>query len=85
MILDILALLSVFLLPPYITAVFLFVLMFFFEDFFEGVIFAYIIDRIYGGGKVLGLDFPFIFTIFFLILFLISLKLKTVLKFYSRN
>ncbi|MFA6227140.1 MAG: hypothetical protein WC631_01495 [Candidatus Paceibacterota bacterium] len=84
-ILDIFALIFVFLFPPYITAIFLFVLTFFFTDFLEGVIFAYLIDRIYGSGNIFGFNFPFVFTIIFLILFLISLKLKTVLKFYSRE
>ena len=83
--LDIVAFILIYIFPPYISAVVLFVLMFFFADYMEGVVFAYFIDVIYGGGKVFGLNYPYIFTTIFVVLFLISLKLKTVLKFYSRG
>lgn len=77
-------LLSVFIFPPYITAVFLLISIFIFENFIEAVVFGYFLDIVYGGGKIFSYNFHYIFTILLVIVFLISLKLKTMLKFYSR-
>jgi len=82
---SLLALVSVFLLPASITAIFLFFLIFVFDNFFEALIFAYMLDVLYRGGTLFGFTSPFIFTFVFLFIFLISFKLKTVLKFYVRK
>ncbi len=82
---SLLVLISVFLLPTFITAVFLFILIFIFDNFFEALVFAYIMDILYRGGTLFGFTSPYLFTFVFLLIFLISFKLKTVLKFYERK
>jgi hypothetical protein len=82
-ILDIILLFFVFLLPTWLTALLVLVCIFYFDFFAEAIFFGLIMDIIYGGGKVFGMNFPYIFTVVLGLIFLISLKLRGMLKFYS--
>jgi len=85
LVINLLTILSVFVFPPYVTALFLSLTIVFFPFYFESVLFALILDVVYGGGKIFGVEFPFIFTSIFLVFFLISFKIKTMLKFYPQK
>jgi hypothetical protein len=78
-------LLSLFILPNFITAFLLFIFIFIFDSPFEVLFFAYILDILYHGGVFFGYESLYLFTIIFLFIFIISFKLKTVLKFYERK
>lgn len=84
-IINISILLSSFLLPVYITAIIIFISFIIFNDFIEGVFFGFILDILYGGNRVFGLDFYLLFFLIFAIIYLISPKLKKMLKFYPRD
>ena len=96
-IIDILLVFLVFLLPSYLTFIFLIILLFTFNNFVEAVFVAFVLDSLYGVKSLviqnshsfnnLLIDFiyshKFLFII--LIIFIISFKLKKVLKFYSKD
>jgi hypothetical protein len=73
---------SLFELPVYLTAVLAIVLIFFFKNYIEAVIFGLLIDIIYAGNTIYGFHFKFFFFVLILVIYLISPKLKKVLKFY---
>lgn len=84
-IIDIIILFFVFVLPSYITAFLLVLSIIMFHNYFESIVLAYILDILYGGGLLFGYNFHFVFTASILIIFLISIKAKTFIKFYSRK
>jgi len=84
-ILDILLLVSIFIFPPVVTGIFIFLLIIFLNNYLESIFFAFIIDTIYGGKAMMGGYSSFVFTITFLIVFILSFKIKTMLKFYPRK
>lgn len=79
---DLLILISVFIFPPYLSALLTVVFIFIFPVFFESIIWAFIIDILYGGGLFWGHEFHYVFTFFVIIIFALSFKLKKQIKFY---
>ena len=77
---DLALLLSVFLLPPYVTLFFVLVSILFMESFVESIIFGFLLDLIYGGGSFLNIEIFYFFTLLIFIFYIISIKLKKVLR-----
>ena len=75
-------LLSVFFLPPYLIFIFILALIFVFDTFAESILWAFILDILYGGGGFWGIHVHYLFTLFTAIFFLCSFQLKSMLKFY---
>ncbi len=75
-------LVSVFVLPPYVSALLLVVFIFIFSNFAESIFWALIIDSLYSGGLFFGYNFHYIFTLSIIIIFTLSFKLKKQIKFY---
>ena len=74
--------LSVFFLPPYLTYILIFAGIFIFDTFAESILWACILDILYGGGGFFGIHFHYLFTVFAAVFFLCSFQLKSMLKFY---
>jgi len=72
--------LSVFMLPIYVSIFLILISIFFFNNFVEAMLFGFIIDLLYGSGTILGLHFAYFFTIIILIFYLFSFKLKEILR-----
>jgi len=81
--LIILLLISSFIFPSYLTALFIFLGVLFFNNFIEAVFFGFLLDILYGGNTVFGFRFHYFFLLLFAVIYLISPKIKKMLKFYS--
>ncbi len=81
---DILLLFSIIVMPWWLTVLFVIVLLFYFESFYEAIIAGFLIDFTYSIPTELLFGFRFIFTALFVILFLLSGPLKRRLRYYSR-
>ena len=81
-ILDILLLLSVFLMPFWFTALFAFVLLFYFENFYEIIPLFFLADLLYGVPESRFLGITAILLITAIIVYFLSFVLKKRLKFY---
>ena len=79
---NILILLLVFIFPPYISALIIAGLIFVFDNFIESIVWAYIIDTMYGGGFSFGLHFQYILTVFMIVVYIASFQFKKSVKFY---
>ena len=78
---NILIVLSLLYTPFYITFIFLIAGMFLFKDFYEGIVYAFVYDSVFGRGEVTFLGIYTIYTFLFFILFLLVKKMKmTVLR-----
>jgi hypothetical protein len=73
---------SVFIFPPYIAALLMAGLIFFFDNFIESIFWAYCTDAIYGGGLTFGLHFQYLMTLIMLVLYGASFPIKRAVKFY---
>jgi len=82
---DIFALLAIFVLPSYISIIFLIILVFYFDIYIESVFVAYLVDVLYGGRIIFGIHFNYIFAFAIFIIFLLSFRLKEILRFYPRS
>lgn len=76
---NILITFSIFLLPQYITIFLVILAILAFDNFFESIVFGLCLDTLYGSG-LLGFDLGYFFTIVALVFYLISFKLKTILR-----
>ena len=95
-IIDILLFLSIFLLPSYISFLFLIILLFIFSNFVEIFFLSFALDSLYSVKSLTLQGLPFFYDLFFnlvclhrflfvaFIVFMISLKLKNILKFYPK-
>ncbi len=82
---NLLVFLSIFFLPVYITALMLIALIFTFDYFVEALLWAYIVDVLYGGGgSIFGFGFNYIFLFIMAVIFLVSFRVKKSLVFYRR-
>lgn len=78
---NILIVLSLLYTPFYITFIFLIAGMFLFKDFYEGIVYAFVYDSVFGRSGATFLGIYTIYTFLFFILFLIVKKMKmTVLR-----
>ncbi|MFH0755340.1 MAG: hypothetical protein V1910_01590 [bacterium] len=77
---DLLIVLSVFILPIYISVFLIFLAIFLFNNFIEAIIWIFLINLLYGGGNIFGLNFAYFFILIIFIFYLISFKLKTILR-----
>lgn len=77
---NILLMFSVFLLPVYVSVIFIVASIFFFNNFVEAMIFGFVIDLLYGNGSIFGIHFAYFFTLIILILYLFSFSLKKILR-----
>ena len=77
---NLLLILSVFLLPFYISFVLIILFTFFIDDFIEGIIFGALIDILYGGGSIFSIGFAYFFTAIIFIFYLFSFRLKEMLR-----
>jgi hypothetical protein len=91
-IIDISLLFLIFILPPYISFVFLIIFIFVLNNFVESIFGSFILDSLYGAKSITMYDSSFLnmfyshrFLIIILIIFLISFNLKKVLKFYPKD
>jgi hypothetical protein len=71
---------SLFILPIYVTIFAIIYFIFKQENFIEAIIFGYLIDFIYGSGTIFTIHFAYFFTLFISIIYLVSFKLKTILR-----
>ena len=71
---------SLFLLPIYITLFLILYFIFVFDNFFEAIILGFLIDTIYGSGSIFTIHFSYFFTLLISIFYLISFRLKTILR-----
>ncbi len=78
--LNIILILSIFILPVYVSVVLIFISVFLFKNFIEAIIFGFLIDTLYGSGTILGIHFAYFFTAIIFIFFLISFKFKKMLR-----
>ena len=74
-------LIAVFVLPIYISVFFVILSVFIFNNFIESGVFGFIIDLLYGSGYFFNLHFAYGFTIVMVIFYLVSIKLKTAVRF----
>lgn len=72
--------LSIFILPVYITAIIIIFSIFNINNFFESILWAYLLDQIYNGGNIFGINFTYFFTIISFIIYLASFKIKAALR-----
>ncbi|MFA6340820.1 MAG: hypothetical protein WCX27_01070 [Candidatus Paceibacterota bacterium] len=79
---NILILISVILLPPYLSACIVILFIFVFKNFLESIFWGFCIDMIYGGGALRSY-FPYVLTVSLSLIFLLSFKVKKMLRFYS--
>ncbi len=77
---NIFLLVAVFLFPIYLSIVLILFFIFSLDNFFESIIFAYILDLLYSGGSIFGINFPYSITLLIFIVYLISFRLKTILR-----
>lgn len=73
---NILIILSLLYTPFYITFIFLIAGMFLFKDFYEGIIYAFVYDTVFGRNESNFLGVYTIYTFLFFMLFLIVKKMK---------
>ncbi len=81
---NLLIVLSVFILPVYLSIFLILVLIFIFNNFIEAVVLGFLVDLLYGGGSIFGIHFAYFFTIMMLIFYLISFKLKHMIRLSSQ-
>jgi len=77
---DIILVLSVFLLPPFITLFFILLSILFFNNFIEAFFVGAILDLIYGGGGIFNTHLFFFFTLVTFLFYILSIKLKKILR-----
>jgi len=77
---NLLLILSIFLLPVYISVILIFISIFLFKNFIEAIIFGFLIDLLYGSGTIFGYHFAYFFTALVFIFFILSFKLKKILR-----
>lgn len=75
--------LAVFFLPPYLTFLLILACIFLFNEFVESILWAYMLDVLYGGAGSWGIHFNYFFTVCACLFFFFSFQLKKMLKFYS--
>lgn len=76
---NLLIILSIFLLPPYVIIILIALATLVFDNFFESIILGLFLDTLYGS-SFWGFDFAYIFTILTLVFYILSFKLKTVIR-----
>ena len=72
--------LSIFILPIYFSIFLIFIAILIFNNFIESIVLGYIIDLLYGSGSTFGFHFAYFFTIVIIIFYLLSFKLKKILR-----
>lgn len=77
---NLLLFLSVLFLPVYVSIVLILVCIFLFNNFAESIAFGFLLDLFYSGGNVFGLNFAYFITSFIFVFYLVSFKLKTILR-----
>jgi len=77
---NLLIVLSVFVFPPYVSALIILLAIFFINNFFETIAWGALIDILYGGGTIFGLHFAYFFTAIIFIFYLFSFKFKKMLR-----
>lgn len=77
---NLLIILSIFMLPAYISVILILFSIIIVNDFIEAVIWAILIDVLYGGGSIFGLHFAYFFTAVVLVCYLSSFKIKSALR-----
>lgn len=77
---DLALLISVFLLPPYVTFIFVLITILFFRAFVESIFFGFLLDLIYGGGSLFHFNVFYFFTLLIFIFYIVSIQLKKVLR-----
>lgn len=77
---NIFLILSIFLFPQYITVIFLLISLYIFNNFFESIIYAFILDLLYSNGNTFGIHFGYQITLIIFVLYLLSFKLKAILR-----
>jgi hypothetical protein len=81
---DILILISAIVCPWWFTALFSIAILYYFKTFNEIILFGLVMDILYGRVSANFHFWDYRFTLFFLILLLISFVIKKRLKFYNR-
>lgn len=77
---DIILVLSVFLLPPFLTLILVLLSILFFNNFLEAFFMGAILDLIYGGGGIFGTHLFFFFTLITFLFYVLSIRLKKILR-----
>jgi hypothetical protein len=77
---DLVLLISVFLLPPYVTLIFVLIGILFFKGYVESIFFGFLLDLIYGGGSLFHFYMFYFFTLLIFIFYIVSIQLKKVLR-----
>jgi len=77
---DVILILSVFLLPSYVSVILIFTSILIFDNFMESIIFGFILDLLYGSGRVFGYHFTYFFTLISIIFYLASFKIKEMVR-----
>lgn len=77
---DIGLLLSVFLLPSYVTFVLVLFCILFLGNFVESIVFGFLLDLLYGGGGFFNINVFYFFTALIFIFYILSIKLKKILR-----
>ncbi len=79
-IVDIILIISAFLLPNYVSVILIFVSVLIFNNFIESIIFGFILDMLYGSGRIFGYNFAYFFTLISVIFYVISFKIKEMVR-----
>jgi hypothetical protein len=82
---NILIFFSIYMLPWWLILAFLTFCIFYFNSFYEALLYAFLIDLTYGVKAVGILNFEYIFFVYILIIFILIEVLKKRLKFYPGN
>ena len=72
--------LSVFLLPVYLSVFLILLSIFLFDNFIEAIAWAFLVDLLYSGGSFFGFHLQYFFTIVVSFFYLVSFRLKTVIR-----
>ena len=78
--LNILIIIFLFIFPVYISFILILASIFFINNFMEAIIWGFFLDLLYGSGRIFGVHFPYFFTLIILVFYLISFRLKTMLR-----
>jgi hypothetical protein len=76
-------LITAFISPSYLVAIMAVILIFVFNNYIEAVFFGLLLDILYSGNTVFGFHFKLFFFVLLGLIYLISPKIKKMLKFYS--
>lgn len=75
--------LALFTFPWYLSFLIAIFLLFYFDNYVEIVFFGLFFDILYGGRGMYNISYPYVFFVVFLFVWVVSFKLKDVLKFYK--